>query len=84
MHRRITLVDWARLSRQDERAVTKVYMKCRMGEHERAQGMKRVDSLLGRMKMLGLVRSGMEDGWEVVRMILADQYCGRGWTFALS
>jgi hypothetical protein len=44
-----------------------------MNEREQAQGVKRVDYLLGKTRMVGLVGSRMEDGWEVMKLILADR-----------
>jgi len=43
-----------------------------LNEHEKAQGVKRVDFLLGRTRMVGIVRSGVEDGWEVMRLVLSN------------
>jgi hypothetical protein len=73
MHRRITQVDFDKLRRQDSRAITQAYyMRCGMSEYEKAQGVKRIDFLLGRTKMVGLVRSAVENGREVMRLVLAD------------
>ena len=75
MHRRITRVDWEMLSKQEKRAITNAYAnRCHLNEHERSQGVKRVDFLLGRTRMMGLLGSGIEDGWEVMKLVLADRH----------
>lgn len=66
-------MDFDKLRRQDSRAITQAYyMRCGMSEYEKAQGVKRIDFLLGRTKMVGLVRSAVENGREVMRLVLAD------------
>jgi hypothetical protein len=73
LHRRITHVDWAGLNRHQEKDITNAYLtRCGLNEHEKAQGVKRVDFLLGRTRMVGIVRSGVEDGWEVMRLVLSN------------
>jgi hypothetical protein len=73
MHLRIGHTDWARLSRRDERAITKAYLRrCGASELEKTQGVKRVDFLKGATRMVGLARAGVEDGWEVLTLVLTD------------
>jgi hypothetical protein len=74
MHRRITHEDWAKLNKPDSRAITKAYMKrCGMSEYEKSQGVKRIDFLLGRTRMVGLARDATADSLEVMRLVLADR-----------
>jgi hypothetical protein len=61
---RISHLDWANLSLAQEEAVTKAYMKrCQSygperEQVEKAQGVKRVDFLLGRIWVKGIVPIG--------------------------
>ncbi|KAF9458860.1 hypothetical protein BDZ94DRAFT_1269686 [Collybia nuda] len=75
LHRRIAPVDWQRLGPVKEREVGKAYTRrCRAAgnraDYEFAQGVKRVDFLVGLTKMLGLVRGGKVDGWDVMKLIV--------------
>lgn len=75
MHKRISHVDWAKLNTQEEIAVSRAYTKrCKAmpstAEHELAQGVKRVDYLLGKTRMIGLVRVGTSDGIETMKLHL--------------
>jgi len=75
MHKQIRHSDWAKLTNKQEIAISKAYTKrCRAvpstAEYERAQGVKRVDYLLEQTRMVGLVRAGMVDGWEVMRLVV--------------
>jgi hypothetical protein len=78
LHLRISHADWARLGSAQEMEVGKAYTRrCKavgsMVDQERAQGVKRVDFLLTRTRMLGLVRGGTVDGWDVMRLITTDR-----------
>ena len=74
LQRRITHADWAKLTHKEMVAVGRAYTeRCRnapqgTAEHELAQGVKRVDFLLGRTKMVGLVRQQPLDGWEIMKL----------------
>ncbi|RDB26895.1 hypothetical protein Hypma_005171 [Hypsizygus marmoreus] len=75
MHKKISHADWAKLDRHEEIAVSTAYtQRCKAvgstAEHERAQGVKRVDFLLGRTRMRGLVRVGRVEGWETMKLIV--------------
>ena len=73
VHRPITHLDWARLNPHKQRTITKWYnQRCGMNENEKAQGVKRVDYLNGKTRMVGLLRNGVEDGREVMSLILTD------------
>lgn len=76
MQKQISHADWAKLDRREEIAVGQAYTaRCRAAqsitEHELAQGVKRVDFLLGSTKFVGLVRQlPSSDGWEVMKLHL--------------
>lgn len=78
LHQRISHADWAPLGPAQEMAVGKAYTKrCKavgsMVDHELAQGVKRVDFLLSKTRMLGLLRGGTVDGWDVMKLIVSDR-----------
>ncbi|KAJ3565439.1 hypothetical protein NP233_g7632 [Leucocoprinus birnbaumii] len=71
---RISHIDWAKLSPQDEVAISKTYTtRCKaMGNAEaieRSQGVKRIDYALGKVWFRGLTRTG--EGLEVLKLHLA-------------
>ncbi|KAK7454453.1 hypothetical protein VKT23_011209 [Stygiomarasmius scandens] len=73
LHTRISHSDWARLNLQEETRVARVYTKrCKatgsLEAVERAQGVKRVDFLLGKVYFRGLV---MDWANGVMKMIVA-------------
>ncbi|GLB42534.1 hypothetical protein LshimejAT787_1105490 [Lyophyllum shimeji] len=75
MHRPIGDADWLRLGEQGKIAVANAFSRrCRATsttfDHERSKGVKRVDYLLGRTQMRGLVRATSSEGWEVMKLIV--------------
>lgn len=63
---------WAQLGLEDEMAVSRAYGKrCRGIEEELRQGVKRVDFLHKKTRMVGLMRGGKVDGWDVMRLIVS-------------
>jgi len=76
MQRQISHADWGKLTQKEMVSVGRAYTeRCRVAaqgtaEHELAQGVKRVDFLLGRTKMVGLVRQQPVDGWEIMKLRL--------------
>ncbi|KAG5637112.1 hypothetical protein H0H81_005750 [Sphagnurus paluster] len=74
LQKQIAHVDWDQLSHAQEYEIAKAFtQRCRaipgQFEHERSQGVKRVDYLLGKTRMAGLMRVGMADGWQVMKLI---------------
>ncbi|KAF8069318.1 hypothetical protein FPV67DRAFT_1625505 [Lyophyllum atratum] len=75
MHRQITHADWGRLSEKEEVAVSRAFTRrCQTVpttfDSERAKGVKRVDYLLGKTRMIGLVRVARSEGWDVMKLIV--------------
>ena len=77
MHTRITHAEWAMLSIDDQKAISRTfYRRCKAVlaayEMERANGVMRVDFLRGKTRMLGVERAAPVDGLEVIKLVLAD------------
>ncbi|KAG5641522.1 hypothetical protein DXG03_004827, partial [Asterophora parasitica] len=75
MHKQITHDDWRRLSRPQEievaRAFTRrVHADPDLLQEEHRKGVKRVDYLLGKTRMAGLMNLGRSDGWDVMQLVV--------------
>ncbi|KAF9460218.1 hypothetical protein BDZ94DRAFT_1266544 [Collybia nuda] len=77
LHTRIMHADWLQLNDVQQREVGRAYTRrCKAAgstvDHELAQGVKKVDFLLKKTRMLGLLRAGHVDGWDVMRLVVTE------------
>jgi hypothetical protein len=75
MHTQITHLDWGRLTLSEEIAIARAYTRrCRtipsVTHLEAAQGVKRVDFLLDRFDVRGLIQAPGEDGYDEWKLIV--------------